>query len=259
MPDVSNLIKRFILPAFIATTAIHFSVQANTVRILGPEEDQPTSVVTERYREVSQNAAQIDNRYQGSYQYGPTRANETLWGISSKYRPSSSVSVYQVIGAIYRANPDAFESNNIHGLVPGSRLNMPTLTQIRRENTDAVKLRLEQDKAAQPSRRTTSTASRVNTASTSRTAPATAPRSVTTESTAPSTTAASTRTANATRAASSTVETATVEQTSAANVAQTESALIPPKPKKAPPTELQNQLDASDIQITKLLESNHLL
>lgn len=246
MPDVSNLIKRFILPAFIATTAIHFPVQANTVRILGPEEDQPTSVVTERYRDISQPAAEV-SRYQGSYQYGPTRANETLWGISSKYRPSSSVSVYQVIGAIYRANPQAFEANNIHGLIPGSRLDMPTLTQIRRENTDAVKLQLEQDKSTQPARRATSTASRTNTAPTASTAARTA---------APEpTTTASTRTVST---APATPVAESVEPVSAATIAEAE-ALIPPKPDKVPPTALQDQLDASDVQITKLLESNHLL
>ncbi|MGF1691927.1 FimV/HubP family polar landmark protein [Photobacterium kagoshimensis] len=253
MPDVSNLIKRFILPAFIATTAIHFPVQANTVRILGPEEDQPTSVVTERYRDISQPVAEV-SRYQGSYQYGPTRANETLWGISSKYRPSSSVSVYQVIGAIYRANPQAFEANNIHGLIPGSRLDMPTLTQIRRENTDAVKLQLEQDKTSQPARRATSTAARSNTAAT------TTPRANATTSsrtTTESATTAPTRTANTTQS-QPTVAATTVEPISASTLAETET-LIPPKPNKAPPTALQDQLDASDIQITKLLESNHLL
>ncbi|OAN13559.1 hypothetical protein A3K86_13305 [Photobacterium jeanii] len=270
MPDVSNLIKRFILPAFIATTAIHFSAQANTVRIIGPEEDQPLPRVSERYREAS--AASVSPDVGSSYQYGPTRSNETLWGIASAYRPSSSVSVYQVIGAIYRANPNAFENSNIHGLIPGSRLNMPTLTQIRRENTDAVKLRLEQDQRSRPAPATrTASANRntqpaANASSRSTSTRPTNTNAATNTQASRSTPPAQTRTASVAPASTTapaaveaaTVESATVEARSSTQVAESETALIPAKPEKMA-GQLQEQLDASDVQITKLLESNHLL
>lgn len=78
--------------------------------------------------------------------YGPTKASETLWSIASRVRPSNRVSVQQTIGALYRLNPSAFELDNLHGLKPGSRLRLPTLSQVRAENTAAVNARLEREK-----------------------------------------------------------------------------------------------------------------
>ncbi|MGL5148893.1 MAG: FimV/HubP family polar landmark protein, partial [Plesiomonas shigelloides] len=80
--------------------------------------------------------------------YGPTKASETLWSIASRVRPSNRVSVQQTIGALYRLNPSAFELDNLHGLKPGSRLRLPTLSQVRAENTAAVNARLEREKPA---------------------------------------------------------------------------------------------------------------
>lgn len=78
--------------------------------------------------------------------YGPTKASETLWSIASRVRPSNRVSVQQTIGALYRLNPSAFELDNLHGLKPGSRLRLPTLSQVRAENTATVNARLEREK-----------------------------------------------------------------------------------------------------------------
>ncbi|KAB7697377.1 hypothetical protein GBN33_11285, partial [Plesiomonas shigelloides] len=80
--------------------------------------------------------------------YGPTKASETLWSIASRVRPSNRVSVQQTIGALYRLNPSAFELDNLHGLKPGSRLRLPTLSQVRAENTATVNARLEREKPA---------------------------------------------------------------------------------------------------------------
>ncbi|KAB7689614.1 hypothetical protein GBN24_10585 [Plesiomonas shigelloides] len=80
--------------------------------------------------------------------YGPTKASETLWSIASRVRPSNRVSVQQTIGALYRLNRSAFELDNLHGLKPGSRLRLPTLSQVRAENTAAVNARLEREKPA---------------------------------------------------------------------------------------------------------------
>nr|WP_256254899.1 FimV/HubP family polar landmark protein [Photobacterium damselae] len=88
--------------------------------------------------------------YTNVRRYGPTSAKETLWSIASRHRPNNSVSVYQVIGAIKHINPQAFENNNIHGLIPGSYLVMPTLAQVKREDTQLVRRVLEQDKLREP-------------------------------------------------------------------------------------------------------------
>lgn len=62
-------------------------------------------------------------------------APETLWSIASKLRPDSSVSVQQTLLAIYRLNPQAFENQNIHSLLPASNLRVPSLEQTRASST----------------------------------------------------------------------------------------------------------------------------
>ncbi|PSW03882.1 hypothetical protein C9I89_15940 [Photobacterium lipolyticum] len=232
------MMKRLILPVFFATAAFLVPVQvhANTVRILGPADDDQPFAVSDRYQDTNQTGA-VSNT--GSVnQYGPTRDNETLWSISSRYRPNQSVSVYQVIGAIHRANPRAFENNNIHGLIPGSQLRMPTMAQIQREDIASVKRRLEIDQRRQARR----------------TAVPSTPRALANQS--PQKLAKAEPPVVATPLAQP--ENAS-EETITPSQKATERGIIPAKPLKAAPTELQEQLDASDVQMTKLLESNHLL
>uniref|UniRef100_UPI002690C6D0 FimV/HubP family polar landmark protein n=1 Tax=Vibrio alfacsensis TaxID=1074311 RepID=UPI002690C6D0 len=50
-------------------------------------------------------------------------------------RPSRQVSVQQTLLAIYRINPQAFENQNIHELIPGSRLRVPSLDQVQSATT----------------------------------------------------------------------------------------------------------------------------
>lgn len=50
---------------------------------------------------------------------------ETLWGIASRHRPSSAVSVQQTMLAIQRLNPDAFVDGNINRLKWGQTLRLP--------------------------------------------------------------------------------------------------------------------------------------
>lgn len=239
MPNLPKFVTRFILPVAFVTTVFHLPVQANTVRIIGPSDDDQPFTVTDRYRDTG-----VANSYsslatnQANSLYGPTTANETLWGIASRYRPNNSVSIYQVIGAIHRANPQSFENNNIHGLVPGSQLRMPTMAQIQREDIASVKRRLEADQRRQTrSASTTSRTTKAVKSSTQSTAqvvatPIEKPEKAKVESVTPP-------------KARSTSQKSTSER-----------AFIPEKPE---PTELQEQLDASDEQMTKLLESNHLL
>ncbi|MCV5744125.1 hypothetical protein OFN42_28345, partial [Escherichia coli] len=66
---------------------------------------------------------------------GPTGENQTLWSIASELRPSRGVTVQQTLLAIYRINPQAFENQNIHELIPGSRLRVPSLEQVQSATT----------------------------------------------------------------------------------------------------------------------------
>lgn len=56
--------------------------------------------------------------------YGPIQANDTLWDIASRVRPSG-VSIQQSMLALQRANPDAFINGNINLLKRGQVLRVP--------------------------------------------------------------------------------------------------------------------------------------
>ncbi|QYJ80018.1 FimV/HubP family polar landmark protein [Shewanella acanthi] len=62
---------------------------------------------------------------QVNHQYGPTTSRDTFWSIAQKVRPDSSVSVYQVMAAVFDANPHAFNSDNYNSLEKGMILLIP--------------------------------------------------------------------------------------------------------------------------------------
>ena len=63
---------------------------------------------------------------QTNRQYGPTRSSDTFWSIAQKVRPDQSVSIYQVMAAIYDANPHAFSNANFNSLEKGMILLIPS-------------------------------------------------------------------------------------------------------------------------------------
>lgn len=72
-------------------------------------------------------------------EYGPTGANDTLWGIAGEVSPSSDLSRHQVMLAIQEANPDAFSNNNINQLRRGRVLRIPSEEAMRsRSRQEAI-------------------------------------------------------------------------------------------------------------------------
>ncbi|MFX6804028.1 FimV/HubP family polar landmark protein, partial [Acinetobacter baumannii] len=67
--------------------------------------------------------------------YGPVLPSETLWSIATKLRPSPAITMDQVLLAIYRGNPQAFEGG-INGLLKGATLSVPSAEDMSR--VDAV-------------------------------------------------------------------------------------------------------------------------
>ncbi|MFQ6370536.1 FimV/HubP family polar landmark protein [Shewanella sp. YIC-542] len=59
-------------------------------------------------------------------QYGPTTPRDTFWSIANQVRPDPSVSIYQVMAAIFEANPHAFSGNNYNSLEKGMILLIPS-------------------------------------------------------------------------------------------------------------------------------------
>ncbi|RIZ56880.1 FimV/HubP family polar landmark protein [Vibrio sp. PID23_8] len=114
----------------MSTTQTSSVVQAEGIRLVGPsgEVQASPSYAGEIERALSANT-------QPSRFFGPTGQNETLWSIASQLRPSRNVSVQQTLLAIYRINPQAFDNQNIHELIPGSRLRIPSLEQVQSATT----------------------------------------------------------------------------------------------------------------------------
>ncbi|MEG9400910.1 aspartate-semialdehyde dehydrogenase [Vibrio cholerae] len=127
--------QRLLLPVAVMVVTQTSFVSAESIRLVGPDgQVQPTPQYSEN---IVRNSA---NNEPGRF-FGPTSANQTLWSIASQLRPSSSVTVQQTLLAIYQLNPQAFENQNIHTLIPGSTLRVPSLAQISRNSTqDAVNI-----------------------------------------------------------------------------------------------------------------------
>nr|WP_150137226.1 FimV/HubP family polar landmark protein [Candidatus Enterovibrio luxaltus] len=126
----------YLLMSFVAI----FSVQS-AIRIIGPPEKLPSSTTVKQLSHVSQSVTRE------RITVGPTRDSDTLWSIATHYKPNNSVSVYQILGAIFRLNPSAFEKLNMHGLIPNSILVMPMLDEMQKENSEDVAQRLQLDQA----------------------------------------------------------------------------------------------------------------
>ncbi|MFC3094932.1 FimV/HubP family polar landmark protein [Alteromonas sediminis] len=77
--------------------------------------------------------------------YGPITSSDTLWRIAERYRQNNTLSIYQVMVAIYELNPDAFEKQNLNLMVDGAMLQLPSERFIARIDAEKAKKRAEQD------------------------------------------------------------------------------------------------------------------
>lgn len=58
-------------------------------------------------------------------QYGPVEKGKTLWSIAESVKPDDALTTNQMMLALLRANPEAFDSDNINRLKSGSVLRIP--------------------------------------------------------------------------------------------------------------------------------------
>ncbi|MDK9754648.1 AAA family ATPase [Vibrio sp. D173a] len=118
----------------MSATQTSSAVQAEGIRLVGPSGEVQASP---SYAEEIERALPAPPKNdQPSRFFGPTGQNETLWSIASELRPSRNVSLQQTLLAIYRINPQAFDNQNIHELIPGSRLRVPSLDQVQSATTE---------------------------------------------------------------------------------------------------------------------------
>jgi pilus assembly protein FimV len=94
----------------------------------------------------------------GSLSYGPTQRNDTLWNIATNLRPDESVSVYQMMLALLKENPEAFYENNVNGLKAGYVLRVPEKSAVMAiDEAQAVREAARQYERWQQSRRGSAT------------------------------------------------------------------------------------------------------
>ncbi|WP_175402002.1 FimV/HubP family polar landmark protein [Veronia pacifica] len=264
---LSSILVLFLLTAFTAHAEI---------RIIGPNNESFSGSArnTQPTRSANPDRPLVNV---------PADGSTTLWAIATRYRPDNSVTIYQTLGAIFRLNPTAFENENIHSLIPGSVLRMPSDSEIRREQTESVVLRLNADEArkaaerqalrspvsnptpavtpAQPEPSTTPRTQNVRSSVTppkpvaspsSSNQTATAP----TPNTQPETPAANDAPGNEDKNTSSEVSKVTTDAATEPEAEIKASTTTPPKPDLS---SLKNQIDTNDVEVGRLLESNHIL
>ena len=82
---------------------------------------------------ISSEAAPVSASDRGA-SYGPVQRGDTLWAIASQYRPDD-VSLFQMLLALYEANPEAF-AGNMNRLYAGAILRIPARGEIGSIATD---------------------------------------------------------------------------------------------------------------------------
>ncbi len=111
------------LVVFSSSQFIDSAIAAEPLKITGPEGET---------RQVNR-------------QYGPTTSSDTFWSIAQKMRPDPSISIYQVMAAIYDANPHAFSSKNFNSLEKGMILLIPSKEAMLAIPKSLAKRRAERD------------------------------------------------------------------------------------------------------------------
>ncbi|KYN88705.1 hypothetical protein ATY35_02420 [Vibrio cidicii] len=145
-----QIFQRLLAPLLLMTALPTSVSQADGIRLVGPTgEVQSSPSFSEQVERAN---APLPSSNQPSTFYGPTTENETLWSVASRLRPANNVSVQQTLLAIYRLNPQAFENQNIHSLIPGSNLRIPSLEQVRSATTEQAVtiMKAHQDKLRAP-------------------------------------------------------------------------------------------------------------
>ncbi len=86
--------------------------------------------------------------------YASNNANEievqrgdTLWGVASRMRPDSRLTMNQTMLAIFQANPDAF-NGNINALKAGSRLRVPSADEVFQISRGAAQSEVQRQHSA---------------------------------------------------------------------------------------------------------------
>ena len=81
--------------------------------------------------------------------HGPVKSGETLWSIASRLKPSDTVTVQQVVIALFNANPGAFKNRHIKQLKTGVSLRIPSLEAVKAISPERAKAEVRAQEARQ--------------------------------------------------------------------------------------------------------------
>lgn len=95
-------------------------------------EKAPEPAIESEPQQVESAPAAADSGLRSSY---TVRSSDTMWQIALSNRPSSSVSVQQMLVAIQEMNPDAFINNNVNLVREGTVLRIPNEQEVRTIST----------------------------------------------------------------------------------------------------------------------------
>ncbi|KAG1707728.1 Miniconductance mechanosensitive channel YbdG [Nymphon striatum] len=74
--------------------------------------------------------------------YGPIKSGQTLWDIAEETRKSKDISIEQQVYALYKANPNAFQSGNMNVLRKGIQLQIPDSELVSKTSNKEAKKQL---------------------------------------------------------------------------------------------------------------------
>ncbi|WP_341206699.1 FimV/HubP family polar landmark protein, partial [uncultured Psychrosphaera sp.] len=78
-------------------------------------------------------------------QYGPISKQDTMWKLGNKFRFRNDVTVHQVMIAILKKNPNAFEFDNLNGLYDGAFIDIPSHAEVKAIDPVYAKRRADAD------------------------------------------------------------------------------------------------------------------
>ena len=133
--------KRILLSLVFCSPLLFNVPLVQSVDLVGPNDQDQLAQPAETIQAPSSNTTSTPATSPVISKYGPISSRETLWSIASKLRPDSSVSVFQTLVAIYKANPSAFYQSDINRIIPRSVITIPNKAFIAQQtNKEAEQL-----------------------------------------------------------------------------------------------------------------------
>ena len=140
--------KRILLSLVFCSPLLFNVPLVQSVDLVGPNDEDQVTQPAETIQTPSSSNTPIAATSPAISKYGPITSRETLWSIASKLRPDSSVSVFQTLVAIYKANPSAFYQSDINRIIPRSVITIPNKAFIAQQTNKEAEQLLRPNKPA---------------------------------------------------------------------------------------------------------------